>query len=158
MRKDRKYDNRFLIALLWLLLLILLPIAVLWPVFSNQVDYLFYFDNILFITLSVLFLRYIFFLKFTWIKNTIIPKLILLFAGIVSAVYSYYILNKFTGFYNDNGIYHSLDTMELSKQYFLGNYIYRQFIFFASFTIVTGLILPIKMLVSVWRVFNKGTE
>jgi hypothetical protein len=81
-----------------------------------------------------------------------------MFAGIFSAVYSYYILNKFTGFYNENGVYHALNSMELSKQYLLGNYIYRQFIFFASFTIVTGIIMPVRMLISVWRVFNKGTE
>lgn len=141
-----------------MILLILLPIAVLWPVFSNGVDYIFYFHNILLIILSALYVRYIFFLEFTWIKNTIIPKLILMFAGIFSAVYSYYILNKFTGFYNENGIYHALNSMELSKQYLLGNYIYRQFIFFASFTIVTGIIIPVRMLISVWRVFNKGTE
>lgn len=138
--------------------MILLPAAVLWPVYSSQTDYLFYFENILLIVLSVLFVRYIFFLNFTWIRNTIIPKLILLFAGIVSAVYSFIVLNDFMGFYSDNGIYHSLDSMELSRQYFLGNYIYSQFVFFASFTIVTGLILPVRMLVSVWRVYNTGRE
>lgn len=138
--------------------MILLPAAVLWPVYSSQTDYLFYFENILLIVLSVLFVRYIFFLNFTWIRNTIIPKLILLFAGIVSAVYSFIVLNDFMGFYSDNGIYHSLDSMELSRQYFLGNYIYSQFVFFASFTIVTGFILPVRMLVSVWRVYNTGRE
>lgn len=88
----------------------------------------------------------------------IIPKLLLIPAGIILAIYSYYILNEFIDFYNNNGIYYSLERFTLEKQQFLGNYLFRQFIFFSAFTIITSLIIPARMVISIWRVYNKGTE
>ncbi|MBK7094135.1 MAG: hypothetical protein IPH57_03375 [Saprospiraceae bacterium] len=143
---------------LWLLVLLLLPALVLWPVYSNDIDFPFYAHNILIITAPVFFLRYIFFIKYSFIEKTIIPKLIIMPVPLILGIYSYVILNDFIGFYNNNGIYYSLESFSLDKQEFLGNYLFRQFIFFGAFTIITCLIIPFRMLISVWRVYNKGTE
>ncbi|MBK7095165.1 MAG: hypothetical protein IPH57_09030 [Saprospiraceae bacterium] len=114
---------------LWLLVLLLLPALVLWPVYSNDIDFPFYAHNILIITAPVFFLRYIFFIKYSFIEKTIIPKLIFMPVALILGIYSYVILNDFIGFYNNNGIYYSLESFSLDKQEFLGNYLFRQFIF-----------------------------
>ncbi|MGE5356861.1 MAG: hypothetical protein ACM3PT_11550 [Deltaproteobacteria bacterium] len=151
-------ENKLIFALLWFLLTGILPVLVLWPIYSNEIKFSFYFHNILIISAPVLFLRYIFFIRFTYIEMKIIPKLLLIPAGIILAIYSYYILNEFIDFYNNNGIYYSLERFTLEKQQFLGNYLFRQFIFFSAFTIITSLIIPARMVISIWRVYNKGTE
>lgn len=143
---------------LWLLLILLLPALVLWPVYSNDIVFTFYFYNILIITAPVFFLRYIFFIKYTFIEKTIVPKLLIMPLALILGIYSYIILNEFIDFYNNNGIYYSLEDFSLDKQEFLGNYIFRQFIFFAAFTMITCIVIPFRMLISVWRVYNKGHE
>ena len=138
--------------------MILLPVISLWPIYSNELDYPFYLNNFVFILTPIFFLRYIFFIKFTFIENTLIPKLLFIPLAIVLIIYSYRGFNEFVNFYNDNGIFYSLEKFDLKKQDFLSTYINRQFIFFAVFSMIVSIIMPFRMLISVWRVYNKGTE
>lgn len=150
--------NKWIFNFLWLILILILSIVILWPIYSNNIEFKFYFDNVLFIILSLIYVRYIFLMRYTFIENTIIPKFIVLPMGIISAIYSYYAMNEFIGFYQDNGMYFSLEKFILSKQEFLGHYIFRQFIFFGVLTLITSIILPFRIVVSIWRVYNKGVE
>lgn len=146
------------LAGLWILAMILLPVISLWPIYSNELDYPFYLNNFVFILTPIFFLRYIFFIKFTFIENTLIPKLLFIPLAIVLIIYSYRGFNEFVNFYNDNGIFYSLEKFDLKKQDFLSTYINRQYIFFAVLSMIVSIIMPFRMLISVWRVYNKGTE
>ena len=154
----KKYKSKLLFTILWGFLMIVLPILVLWPVYANDIKFSFYLHNTLIIVAPLFFLRYIFFIKFTFIEKTIIPKLIIMPLAIVLGIYSYIIVNDFIEFYNNNGLYYSLEKFNLARQEFLGNYIYSQFVFFSMFTLITCIIIPFRMLISVWRVYNKGIE
>lgn len=146
------------LAGLWILAMILLPVIALWPIYSNELDYPFYLNNFVFILTPIFFLRYIFFIKFTFIENTLIPKILFIPLAIVLIIYSYRGFNEFVNFYNDNGIFYSLEKFDLKKQDFLSTYINRQYIFFAVLSMIVSIIMPFRMLISVWRVYNKGTE
>jgi len=146
------------LAGLWILAMILLPVISLWPIYSNELDYPFYLNNFVFIFTPIFFLRYIFFIKFTFIENTLIPKILFIPLAIVLIIYSYRGFNEFVNFYNDNGIFYSLEKFDLKKQDFLSTYINRQYIFFAVLSMIVSIIMPFRMLISVWRVYNKGTE
>lgn len=146
------------LAGLWILAMILLPVISLWPIYSNELDYPFYLNNFVFILTPIFFLRYIFFIKFTFIENTLIPKILFIPLAIVLIIYSYRGFNEFVNFYNDNGIFYSLEKFDLKKQDFLSTYINRQYIFFAVLSMIVSIIMPFRMLISVWRVYNKGTE
>lgn len=146
------------LAGLWILAMILLPVISLWPIYSNELDYPFYLNNFVFILTPIFFLRYIFFIKFTFIENTLLPKLLFIPLAIVLIIYSYRGFNEFVNFYNDNGIFYSLEKFDLKKQDFLSTYINRQYIFFAVLSMIVSIIMPFRMLISVWRVYNKGTE
>lgn len=146
------------LAGLWILAMLLLPVISLWPIYSNELDYPFYLNNFVFILTPIFFLRYIFFIKFTFIENTLIPKILFIPLAIVLIIYSYRGFNEFVNFYNDNGIFYSLEKFDLKKQDFLSTYINRQYIFFAVLSMIVSIIMPFRMLISVWRVYNKGTE
>ncbi len=150
--------TKLISALLWLLFTILLISVVLWPIYSNHIDYLFYFNNILFIVVAVYFFRYIFRIKHTLIANKILIKLIIMPLGIFMAIYTYMAMNDFIDYYQSVGMYKSVEQFNLDKQYFLGEYIQDQYLFFGVAAFVTSVIIPIRMLVSVFRVYNKGHE
>lgn len=150
--------NKLLILLLWILMVILVTGLILWPIYSNNLEYKFYFQNILFISMPLLLVRYIFAIKLTFLENTIIPKFVFFPLSIALILYSYNGMNEFIDFYRSNGIYYSMEKFSLDKQSFLGNYIFDQFIFFSVFSIICGIVTPFALLRSIWRVYNKGME
>ena len=47
--------------------------------------------------------------------------------------------------------------LHVTKQTSLINYIKNEMIFFGVGSIITGIILPFRMIISLWRMRNKGT-
>ncbi len=78
--------------------------------------------------------------------------------AIFVAIYSYMALNDFIDFYQEYGIYAYLQHLPLKKQYSLGDYIFGEYIFFGVLAVISSILLPIRLLISVWRVYNKGHE
>jgi len=74
------------------------------------------------------------------------------------AIYTYTAMNDFIDYYQSFGIYKSLEKLDLDKQYFLGDYIQNQYLFFGVAALVSSIIIPFRMLISVFRVYNKGHE
>jgi len=152
------FRTKLITSLLWVLFTALLIAIVLWEIYSNNIDYPFYFNNILFIVALMFFVRCIFMIKYSFIENTIFPKLIIMPLGIFMGMYMYMGLNYFIEYYQSNGIYYSVQQFPLEKQYFLGSYIRSEYMFFGIAALVSSIIIPFRMLISVWRVFNKGHE
>ncbi|HHH55170.1 MAG TPA: hypothetical protein ENK91_16025 [Bacteroidetes bacterium] len=74
------------------------------------------------------------------------------------AIYSYMALNDFIDFYQENGKYINLQHLSLKKQYSIADYIFGEYIFVGIAAIIASIILPIRLLISIWRVHNKGHE
>ena len=155
---EKNIKSKTVMTILWLIFTLLLIAIVHWPIYSNQIDYQFYFNNILFLIVFIVFFRYIFLIKHTFIENTIFIKLIIMPLGIFMSIYSYMALNDFIEFYQGNGIYFLLDHFSLEKQTSLGNYIQRQYMFLGVAALVTSVIIHMRMLISVFRVYNRGHE
>ena len=151
-------ETKILVLLLWLLLTALVTAVVLWPVYANNINYVFYFNNILFIVLFVFLIRYIFFIKYTFISNRIAVKILIIVLAIFFDIYAYSALNEFIDFYQENGKYFALEHLPVTKQYVIGVFIFKQYIFFGVAALVSGIIIPFRLLVSIWHVYNKGTE
>lgn len=156
--KKIPFQTKLITSILWVIFTILLIAIVLWQIYSNNIDFPFYYNNILFIAVLMFFLRCIFFIKYSFIENTIFPKLLIMPLGIFMAIYLYMALNDFIDYYQSNGIYFSVKQFPLEKQYFLGSYIKNEFIFFGVAAFVASAIIPFRMLISVWRVHNRGHE
>ena len=150
--------TKILVLLLWTLLAALSVAAVLWPVYANNINYTFYFNNILFIIVFIFLIRYLFFIKYTFISGKIAVKILIIVLAIIFDIYAYSALNEFIDFYQENGKYFALEHLPVDKQYDIGDFIFKEYIFFGVAALVSGIIIPFRLLVSIWHVYNKGRE
>ncbi len=63
----------------------------------------------------------------------------------------------FQAFLDEQGLYTILDKLSVEKQRSLGSYIKTQMIFFWTAAVISSVLLPIRMIISLWRQRNRGT-
>jgi len=150
--------SKLLFECLWIAFTILLCILVLLPIYNNLGDsYEFYLENIVFILASITFIRYIFLLKYHWIAETTYPKVALIFLSIPIIMYLVDNVYDFQAFLDEEGMYSILENFPVDKQRSLGSYIKTQMIFFWTAAVISAVLLPIRMIISLWRQRNRGT-
>lgn len=149
--------QKLIAELLWWMLTFLVICIALFPIWDNDIDFPFYFQNGLLIALFITFTRYIFLLpvsfiaRMKWIKVAII-----LFAAIFFFVMST-ALSDFRNFMDEKGLQTLVTHLHVNEQTRLIEYIKNEMIFFGVGSIITGIILPGRMIMSLWRMRNKGT-
>ncbi|HZV69281.1 MAG TPA: hypothetical protein VFG10_07035 [Saprospiraceae bacterium] len=145
------------VELIWWLFTFLLTAIVLLPILTNVPRYPFFFQNFILIASFVTFTRYIFLLPITliarkkWIKVFIIAVSAILFFIMTTA------LSDFHNFLDEQGLQTLVEHLNVKTQTRLMNYMKSEMIFFGVGAIISGLILPFRMLISLWRVRNRGT-
>jgi len=150
--------SKLVFECLWILFTLLLCALVLLPIFNNLGErYPFYTENIVFVIASVTFMRYIFLLKFHWIANTTYPKVALIFLSIPIMMYLVDNVYDFQAYVDEEGLYSLLEKFPVEKQKSLGSYMKTQMIFFWTAAVISAILLPIRMIVSLWRQRNRGT-
>ena len=148
---------KLLFDFLWILLALLICLLVLLPIITHTRDFPFYPVNAVFIlTLFILF-RHTFFLKHSLIGKMQYLKLALIFLSIplVWQLISY--LNGFITYVDDYSYEPILSHLNYTAREKMEVYIRTEMIFFGVASIVIGIIFPFRLLVSIWRVRNKGT-
>jgi hypothetical protein len=131
--------------------LIMLPI---WNYYGNK--YPFYFYNISFIIIFITGVRYIFLLKYTPFSHSKRAKVFLLFFCIPLLLYFIDGFYEFTSYLNEEGFV-AISDDNLEKSEHLADYTKMEYLFFAVSAIITMIIIPFRMVNSVWRQHNKGT-
>ncbi|HUR31536.1 MAG TPA: hypothetical protein VMZ69_08875 [Saprospiraceae bacterium] len=140
----------------WLFTLILICIVLL-PIWRNAPTFPFFGENIFLIAAFVTFTRYIFLLPTTliarekWIKLFIIAIAAILFFVMSTA------LSDFHNFLEEKGLQTLVTHLHVQAQSNVINYIKSEMIFFGVGSIIAGVILPFRMIVSLWRMKNRGT-
>lgn len=113
--------------------------------------------NILFILIFITVSRHLFLLKYTFLGYSLWAKVLVIFLCIPLAIYLYSAF-QFVQVYIDQG---SLETvfghMRLSEQYAMMNYIESEIIFFGVGSIIATVLMPFRMIISIWRTRNRGT-
>jgi len=66
-------------------------------------------------------------------------------------------LSDFHNFLDEQGLQTLVEHLNVKTQTRLMNYMKSEMIFFGVGAIISGLILPFRMLISLWRVRNRGT-
>lgn len=147
--------NKFSIELLSLLVSLLVASMIMLPIYLHfGLDYPFYISNIAFILIFLNFVRYIFLLKYTPFSHSKMVKLILLFICIpilLFAVESFYIFRQFV---DETGFYEISPKISASKSQMMAKFTKYQYLIFASGTFITLILIPIRMIRSIWRVTN----
>jgi len=154
---NQKRTLSFILEIVWWLFTLFVVIAVLYPIYTTVPDYPFYTSNILFIIIFITLTRFIFLLKHTFLAHYEYLKLaIILFSGI-SIFLLVNQLNYFQTYLDEQGLESFLGHLDLSKQESMGNYIRQEMLFFGVGSVITVILLPIRLVISIWRSRNRGT-
>jgi heme/copper-type cytochrome/quinol oxidase subunit 2 len=136
------------LELVWWVFSSIVLLFVTYPIFSTLKSYDFWISNILFVLIFVTYSRHIFFLKHSFLAQQQVFKFILIFASIPLIFKSVEWLFDYQHFIQTDGN-EKLKTV---------NYISSQYMFFAVATVISAIILPFRLLISYWRVYNKHKE
>ena len=145
------------LELVWWALSLLVCAIVLFPVFQNTVEYPFWSYNILYILLFITYARYIFQLKHTWVAKLFWIKIIFIFTSIPVTFLLIEGINKFQVYLDEQGIEAFLGHLPYENQLSMSTYIRTQMIFFGTAASIGSVIWPIRLIISIWRVRNRGT-
>ncbi len=128
--------------------------AVLLPIWLQTHDYPFYFPNALYIVIFITFTRYTFFLKHTFIAKMLWPKLLILAGSTIVTFIIIMSLGDFSNYLEEKGLQTVVDHLPLARQYPLLRYIQGEMIFFGVASALSAIILPLRMLISIFRMYN----
>ncbi|MBK8705846.1 MAG: hypothetical protein IPN33_21345 [Saprospiraceae bacterium] len=143
--------------LLWWAITILATGAVLAPVIIEVKDYPFYLLNVLFIITFLTLTRYIFLLHLTFLARRQRLKVALVFLSIPFIFYLVEQLNGFQDFLDTEGPIVLVESLPVESQAGMAFYIQNQMLLFGVGSIISAVLFPIRLVVSVWRNYNKGT-
>ena len=144
-------------AIWWLVTAVILAL-VMAPIFFNiGANYPFYIPNILFIVVFVTFTRYIFLLKYSLFSHTTWIKAVLVFLPIPIFLYFIDAMYDFQRFLDEEGMISVMGSLSADTQYQLAKYVQYENLFFGTGAILTCILFPMRMIVSMWRVRNRGT-
>ena len=156
-------DNRtkLLIRLevIWWLITGIILLGVLFPIYKTlgEIKYPFWVSNCVFIVIFITFSRYIFLTKHTILAYRQWWKVVV---AIICIPLFIYLLDEFSYFRriaDEVGLEELFDHLSLKGQISMANYVKSEMLFFGAGSIICSVIMPIRMLISFWRTYNRGT-
>jgi hypothetical protein len=148
---------KLLLEIIWWLITAVIVGAVMYPIWSNFPDYQFNAVNITNIVAFVTFTRYTFFLQYTFLamyekaKIAFVLFTVMIVATIMTQIQSF---NVWIDGGDPDVLLSSVGKAEMRES--LLSYIKSEFLFFVVGAIVAALFLSVRLLVSVWRLRNRG--
>lgn len=149
-------QQKLLLELLWWMTTIALAFLILAPVWNANPNYPFWTTNLLFIFLFVTATRYTFFLHLTWLAHLRWIKVVLFFLAIPLVFFLIQEINGFQVFLDEQGVDAIVGTLPLERQASMMTYIRNELLFFGVGAVVACVALPLRLLISVWRIFNQS--
>lgn len=120
--------------------------------------YPFYLYNSLCIVLAITLIRYLFLLKYHFIVERKWIKVLFIFIPIPIFLFLMDVLTEFQAFYDEVGIRNIMSELHHKTQSKLSNYIKNEMIFFWAAAFISNALIPVRMIISLWREINKGTH
>ncbi len=153
-----KNNLSFVLEVVWWIFTLLLVVGMLFPIYSKaNATYPFYTSTILFIVVFVTFTRYIFLLKYTFLAHLEKLKLAIILFSAITIFLLINELNFFQTYLDEKGLGSFLSHLSLAEQNSLGAYIRNLMIFFGAGSIIAAIVLPLRLVVSIWLGRNRGT-
>lgn len=143
--------------LLWWVFTAVVVFAVLFPIMTTVDDYPFLIPNIVFIIVFITFSRYFFLLQHTFLAYRQILKAVVFVLCI--PLFSY-IVNEITAvrsYLDEVGIDSLVKNLDYKDHLGFASYIKTQMYFFGAASIIVCILLPFRLLISIWRNRNRGT-
>lgn len=150
-------NKKLTLELLWWAITGVIVILVLFPVYSEVEAYPFWIPNIVFIVAFITLTRYIFLLSFTFVARRQVLKIALAFLSLPLLFYLIEQLNYFQTFLDEEGPRAILGWHPTGQQEELIAYVRSEMLLFGVASVVSAIIFPFRMIISVWRYRNRGT-
>lgn len=148
--------QKFVAELLWWIITAIITIMVLYPVWLNTKGFPFFIENTILIVVFITFARYIFFLPISFIARTKWIKVIIIGTAVFLVFILSTALGDFRNFMDEEGLQTLVSHLHVTRQTSIINYIKNEMIFFGVGSIITAILLPIRMIISLWRMRNSG--
>jgi hypothetical protein len=145
------------LEIIWWGFTLLAVLAVLLPIRLQTKHYPFYLPNALYIVVFITFTRYAFFLKHTFIARMFWPKFLILAGSAIVTFLLIMSLGDFSNYLEEKGLQMIVGHLPVENQYHVMRYIQGEMIFFGVASILSAIVLPFRMLVSIFRMYNHGT-
>jgi hypothetical protein len=150
---------RWRIELLSWLLSALVALLVVMPIWQYFISYKFLYANILFVVLFLHFSRYTFLLPYSPLAQVQPLKFALIFICIPLIFHQVELIQNFQIFLDDEGLAgfdeHFKPGLHTEQQQKAIAYVQREFFFFGVSSIIVSVLMPFRLLLSYWRVYNK---
>jgi len=154
---EKQQSLQIRMELLWWVFTAVVVFGVLFPILKSVDSYPFLFPNVIFIIVFITFARYLFLLKHTFLADRQVLKVIIFFSCLPLFAYLTGQVNGVSAYYDENGIDALVKNLPYDDHIGFANYIKNQMNFFGAASLVVTVILPFRLLLSVWRNRNRGT-
>ena len=154
---ENKSTLFFKLELIWWAFTALIALAILYPILSKIDSYPFWVTNTIFVIVFITFTRYIFLLKYTFLAQRPVFKIVLIGLSLPILFYLINGLNFFQAFIGEEGLAFFMPELSYQDRESLGIYIRNEMVLFGTGSIITGILFPLRMLMSIWRNHNRGT-
>ncbi len=144
------------LELIWWIFTAVLLAAVLYPILRKLPGFPFLVTNCIFVIIFITFTRYIFLLRHTFLAQQQRLKLLVIILCIPILFYLINNINYFQTFFDENGITAVVGTLPYDAQGSMANYIRSELLFFGVGGVIAAVILPIRLIISIWRLRNRG--
>jgi hypothetical protein len=136
----------------WWIFTGIMAFLVVVPILLNVKGYPFLWSNIIYVITFITLTRYIFLLKYTWLAYRETFKIIFFFLCIPLLFFAIQEINLFQTYLDENGIEALVGRQfPYDRRAALGKYVHSEMLLFGVGTVITGVIFPIRLLISIWR-------
>jgi hypothetical protein len=150
-------NNKVLLEIVWWIVTAVILTAIMFPIWKNFPDFKFNVTNIVYVVCFITFTRYAFLLKYTFLANWEKGKIAFVICVFAIAGILFVQMQDFNVWY-DNGnpdvLLKSVKKENLRPS--LLEFIKTEFVFFAVASVIAAFLLAGRLLVSVWRLRNRG--
>jgi hypothetical protein len=150
-------NKKIQLEALWWVVTAVIVSVVMFPIWKDFWDFKFNITNIVYVVCFVTFTRYAFLLKHTLIAKFLYWKVVFILCSLALCGILMVQMQDFNVWYDNGDPDILLKTVkEESKRPALLDYIKTEFVFFAVASVISAFYLAARLLVSIWRLRNRG--
>lgn len=145
------------LELIWWLFTAVVVAGVLYPILKSFSNYPYLLINSLFVIIFITFTRHVFLLEHTFLayRQVLKAAIVLMITPIIFLLISE--VTNFQTFLDENRFEPFMEAIPYEEKLNLLSYIETEMLFFGIGSVIIAIILPFRLIVSVWRNRNKGT-
>ena len=133
--------------------MVLYPIWSKVTVYPERINYY----NLAYIVIFITLTRYMFLMKYTFLANSQVAKAIMIIIVLPIIIFSIDGIFSFRQILDNDGYAAICQGVADEQVNAIGMYYRNEYLFFGVSAIITAIIFPFRMVVSIWRKINRGT-